>query len=37
MTNIEMIKNSQEISGILKTLLTYLDKYLDRKMETPMN
>ncbi len=31
MTNIEMIKNSQEISGILKTLLTYLDKYLDRK------
>ena len=30
MSNIEKIKESQEMSGVLKNILTYMDKYLDR-------
>ena len=37
MSNIEKIKESQEISGVLKNILTYLDKYLDREQNGNAN
>ena len=37
MSNIEKIKESQEMSGVLKNILTYMDKYLDREQNGNAN